>query len=277
VKRKERLDVALVDRGLAPSRERARALILAGQVTVNGTVISKAGTAIALDAQVDLTTPDHPYVGRGGVKLAHALEVFGVEVAGRRALDIGASTGGFTDVLLQRGAASVIALDVGRGQLDWRLRTDPRVLVREGVNARALVPGDLPHPVEIVVIDVSFISLRLVLPAVQRLLTPHAWIVALIKPQFEAGIEQVGKGGVVRDPAVHAAVLAEVLKFAAASGLPTHGLTRSPITGPAGNVEYLLLLRTAPDPPDATPDAAPDATPDAAPGATTDAVPPGLR
>jgi 23S rRNA (cytidine1920-2'-O)/16S rRNA (cytidine1409-2'-O)-methyltransferase len=245
VKRKERLDVALVDRGLAPSRERARALILAGQVTVNGTVISKAGTAIALDAQVDLTTPDHPYVGRGGVKLAHALGVFGVEVAGRRALDIGASTGGFTDVLLQRGAASVIALDVGRGQLDWRLRTDPRVLVREGVNARALVPGDLPYPVEIVVIDVSFISLRHILAPLPALLTAGGDIVALVKPQFEAGREEVGKRGLVTDPAVHESVLARVTAEAAANRLERIAMTPSPITGATGNKEFFLHLRVA--------------------------------
>jgi len=245
VKRKERLDVALVDRGLAPSRERARALILAGQVTVNGTVISKAGTAIAPDARVDLTTPDHPYVGRGGVKLAHALEVFGVEVAGRRALDIGASTGGFTDVLLRRGAASVIALDVGRGQLDWRLRTDPRVLVREGVNARALVPGDLPHPVEIVVIDVSFISLRHILAPLPALLTAGGDIVALVKPQFEAGREEVGKRGLVTDPAVHESVLARVTAEAAANRLERIAMTPSPITGATGNKEFFLHLRVA--------------------------------
>src|SRR5213594_4822812 len=153
-----RLDVILVDRGLAPSRERARALILAGQVSVDGQVISKAGAPVAADARVELATPDHPYVSRGGVKLAGALDTFGVDPAGRRALDVGASTGGFTDVLLQRGAASVIALDVGRGQLDWRLRTDARVIVREGVNARALTKEDVPHAVSLATIDVAFIS-----------------------------------------------------------------------------------------------------------------------
>jgi 23S rRNA (cytidine1920-2'-O)/16S rRNA (cytidine1409-2'-O)-methyltransferase len=245
VRPKTRLDLALVDRGLAPSRERARALILAGQVRVNGTVISKAGTAIALDAQVDLTTPDHPYVGRGGVKLAHALDVFGVEVAGRRALDIGASTGGFTDVLLQRGAASVIALDVGRGQLDWRLRNDPRVLVREGVNARALVPGDLPHAVDIAVIDVSFISLRHIFAPLPALLNAGGDIVALVKPQFEAGRDEVGKRGLVTDPAVHASVLARVTAEAAANRLERIDMTPSPITGATGNQEFFLHLRVA--------------------------------
>jgi TlyA family rRNA methyltransferase/putative hemolysin len=172
-------------------------------VKVDGAVGSKAGTAIAPDAQVELAIPDHPYVGRGGVKLAHALDVFVVEVAGRRALDIGASTGGFTDVLLRRGAASVIALDVGRGQLDWRLRHDPRVLVRERVNARALVPGDLPHAADIIVIDVSFISLHLIFPALPALLAAGGDIVALVKPQFEAGRAEVGKGGLVTDPSTY--------------------------------------------------------------------------
>jgi 23S rRNA (cytidine1920-2'-O)/16S rRNA (cytidine1409-2'-O)-methyltransferase len=152
---KARLDVALVDRGLAPSRERARALILAGQVTIDGQVVSKAGAPVKSDARVELAVPDHPYVGRGGVKLAGALDAFAVDPRGRRALDVGASTGGFTDVLLQRGAESVIAVDVGRGQLDWRLRSDPRVLVHEGVNARMLTPDDVPHPVSLVVIDVA--------------------------------------------------------------------------------------------------------------------------
>jgi 23S rRNA (cytidine1920-2'-O)/16S rRNA (cytidine1409-2'-O)-methyltransferase len=159
MKPKVRLDVLVVDRGLAPSRERARAMILAHQVTVDGQVASKAGASIAADSRVELAAPDHPYVGRGGVKLAHALDAFGIVVDGRLALDIGASTGGFTDVLLQRGAASVVALDVGHGQLDWRLRNDPRVIVREGVNARALTDRDVPHPVDLVTIDVAFISL----------------------------------------------------------------------------------------------------------------------
>jgi 23S rRNA (cytidine1920-2'-O)/16S rRNA (cytidine1409-2'-O)-methyltransferase len=245
VKSKVRLDLALVERGLAPSRERARALILAGQVRVDGTVISKAGTAIALDALVNLTIPDHPYVGRGGVKLARALDVFGIEVAGRRALDIGASTGGFTDVLLQRGAASVIALDVGRGQLDWRLRNDPRVLVREGVNARGLRPADLPHTVGIVVIDVSFISLRHMFPPLPALLEADGEIVALVKPQFEAGREEVGKRGLVTDPSVHESVLARVTAEAVANRFERINMTPSPITGATGNQEFFLHLRVA--------------------------------
>jgi 23S rRNA (cytidine1920-2'-O)/16S rRNA (cytidine1409-2'-O)-methyltransferase len=242
-KNKARLDVVLVDRGLAPSRERARALILAGQVRVNDQVVSKAGAAVDDRAQVTLSTPDHPYVGRGGIKLAHALDAFAIQVAGRRALDIGASTGGFTDVLLQRGALDVIALDVGHGQLDWRLRTDPRVSVREGVNARSLSITDVPYQVDVVTIDVAFISLSHILPVLPPLLAPGADIVALVKPQFEAGREQVQKGGLITDPAVHEEVLARVTEAAAASGLRRVGFTPSPITGSAGNREFFLHLR----------------------------------
>ena len=186
--------------------------------------------------------PDHPYVGRGGIKLAHALDQLAVAVAGRRALDIGASTGGFTDVLLRHEAASVVALDVGRGQLDWRLRNDPRVLVREGINARALSAADLPHPVDVVTIDVAFISLRHILPALPPLLAPGADVVALVKPQFEAGRAEVGKGGIVRDPAVHAAVVARVTAEAERIGFRLLGMTPSPITGAEGNREFFLHL-----------------------------------
>jgi 23S rRNA (cytidine1920-2'-O)/16S rRNA (cytidine1409-2'-O)-methyltransferase len=228
---------------LAPSRERAQALILAGQVKVNGQVVSKAGTPVAADARVELATPDHPYVGRGGVKLAHALDTFGVRVEGRDALDIGASTGGFTDVLLQRGAASVIALDVGHGQLDWRLRTDPRVIVREGVNARALTAADVPHSVDLVTVDVAFISLRHIFPSLPPFLRPGADIIALVKPQFEAGREEVGRGGLVIDPAVHDAVIQRATEHAAAAGLVRVAMTPSPITGATGNREFFLHLR----------------------------------
>jgi 23S rRNA (cytidine1920-2'-O)/16S rRNA (cytidine1409-2'-O)-methyltransferase len=240
--KKDRLDVALVDRGLALSRERARALILAGQVTIDGQIVSKAGAAVTADTQVALVTPDHPYVGRGGVKLAHALDAFGIDPKGRRALDVGASTGGFTDVLLRRGAADVIALDVGRGQLDWRLRTDPRVLVREGVNARLLTPDDVPHRVTLVTIDVAFISLRHILPAIPPLLEPPADVVALVKPQFEAGRGEVGKHGIVSDPAVHQAVIARVTEAAAACGLARVAMAPSAITGATGNQEFFLHL-----------------------------------
>lgn len=239
---KTRLDVLLVERGLAPSRARARALILAGQVKVNGRIMDKAAMPAAAGADIELVTPDHPYVGRGGIKLAHALDVFQVEPSGRRALDIGASTGGFTDVLLRRGALSVVALDVGRGQLDWRLRQDPRVLVREGINARLLRATDLPYLADLVSIDVSFISLRHIFPAVRACVTPAADILALVKPQFEAGRGQVGKGGVVTDRAVHEAVLSRVTDNAAASGFARLAMTASPIEGAAGNVEFFLHL-----------------------------------
>ena len=241
--RKIRLDAALVEWGLAPSRERARALILAGQVKVDGQVVSKAGAQVADAAQVELVAPDHPYVGRGGIKLAHALEAFGVDPTARYALDIGASTGGFTDVLLQRGAASVIALDVGRGQLDWRLRTDPRVIVREGVNARALTRAEVPHLVDLVTIDVAFISLGHILPALPPFLAPDADVVALVKPQFEAGRRDVGKHGLVTDPEVHEEVIARVTAQAEATGLTRVGMTPSPITGATGNREFFLHLK----------------------------------
>jgi 23S rRNA (cytidine1920-2'-O)/16S rRNA (cytidine1409-2'-O)-methyltransferase len=190
-----------------------------------------------------LTTPDHPYVGRGGLKLAGALDAFGVDPRGRRALDVGASTGGFTDVLLQRGAESVIALDVGRGQLDWKLRTDSRVLVRDGVNARALAPEDVPHPVSLVTIDVAFISLRHILPALPPFLLTGADVVALVKPQFEAGRNEVGKHGIVDDPGVHEAVIARVTEAAAACGLTRVAMAPSAITGATGNQEFFLHLR----------------------------------
>jgi len=240
---KRRLDVALIDLGLAPSRERARALILAGKVTVNGQVVSKAGTPIDVDATVQLAAPDHPYVGRGGVKLASALDAFGLDPSGRRALDVGASTGGFTDVLLQRGAASVVALDVGHGQLDWRLRNDPRVVVKEGVNARALTREDVPHDVTLVTIDVSFISLRLILPALVPFLTRGADVVALVKPQFEAGRDEVGKHGLVTDAAVHDAVIARVTEAAESLGFTRLAVAPSAITGATGNQEFFLHLR----------------------------------
>jgi 23S rRNA (cytidine1920-2'-O)/16S rRNA (cytidine1409-2'-O)-methyltransferase len=237
-----RLDVRLVNEGLAVSRERARALILAARVRVAGEVVSKAGASVPESTAVEIIEPDFPWVGRGGVKLAHALETFGIDVAGREALDIGASTGGFTDVLLQRGARRVVALDVGHGQLDWRLREDPRVVVLERRNARQLEPAWLPAPVGIVTIDVSFISLRLILPALPPVLAPGADIVALVKPQFEAGREEVGKGGLVTDPAVHEAVLARVTGSAASCGLARVAMTPSPITGAAGNREFLVHL-----------------------------------
>jgi 23S rRNA (cytidine1920-2'-O)/16S rRNA (cytidine1409-2'-O)-methyltransferase len=241
--RKVRLDITIVDRGLAPSRERARALILAGRVKLDGQIAAKAGTPVAPDATVELVVPDHPYVGRGGVKLAHALDAFAIDPSGRRALDIGASTGGFTDVLLRRGAASVIALDVGHNQLDWRLRRDPRVIVRERVNARALSAADVPHLVTLVTIDVAFISLRHILPALPPFLEPLADVVALVKPQFEAGRDDVGAGGIVSDPAVQAAVIAQVTAAAAAIGLGRIAMAPSALTGATGNQEFFLHLQ----------------------------------
>jgi 23S rRNA (cytidine1920-2'-O)/16S rRNA (cytidine1409-2'-O)-methyltransferase len=246
LKKAVRLDTLLVDRGLAASRERARALILAGSVRVNGQPASKAGTAVGVDADITITTRDHPYVGRGGVKLAHALDIFAIETAGRVALDIGASTGGFTDALLQRGASRVVALDVGHGQLDWKLRNDPRVDVIERVNARTLTPADLPAgrvPFDIITIDVSFISLKLILPIVPPLLRDTGDIVALVKPQFEAGRAEVGKGGIVRDEQVHLRVLEDVIGAADALGLGRAGTAESPISGMEGNREFLLHLR----------------------------------
>ena len=233
----------MVDVGLAPTRERARALILAGHVTVDGRIVSKAGAPVAAAARIELAAPDHPYASRGGIKLAHALDVFRVDPAGRRALDVGASTGGFTDVLLQRGAAGVIALDVGHGQLDWRLRNDPRVVVREGVNARTLTKDDVPHAVSLVTIDVAFISLRLILPALPPFLDHPADVIALVKPQFEAGREEVGKHGLVTDPAVHEAVIARVTAAAAAHEFKRVAMAPSPITGATGNQEFFLHLR----------------------------------
>jgi 23S rRNA (cytidine1920-2'-O)/16S rRNA (cytidine1409-2'-O)-methyltransferase len=240
-----RLDNLLVERGLVVSRERARALILAGQVRVNGQPVTKAGTSIKADAEVTLASPDHPYVSRGGRKLAHALDVFAIDVAGRDALDIGASTGGFTDVLLQRGARQVVALDVGHGQLDWRLRNDERVVVLEHVNARHLAPDQVPGPFGIVTIDVSFISLRQILPVVRPRLAPDGDVVALVKPQFEAGRDDVERGGLVTDPSVHVRVLEEVRAAARAIGLTPMADTASPITGATGNQEFLLHLRGA--------------------------------
>ena len=238
-----RLDQFVVEKGLAPSRERARALILAGQVSVDGQPHTKAGTQIDASAEVALIAPDHPYVGRGGLKLAHALDTFGIAVAGREALDIGASTGGFTDVLLKRGAARVVALDVGHGQIDWTLRNDLRVVVIEHFNARRLAPGDLPGPVDIVTIDVSFISLRQILPVVPPLLRPAADVIALVKPQFEAGRSEIRKG-VIRDAAVQSRVVDEVSAAAREVGLNSVASTPSPITGAKGNVEFLLHLRS---------------------------------
>lgn len=232
-----------MQRGLAASRDRAGALILSGVVLVDGRSVQKAGAQVADDAEVTLQQPDHPYVGRGGLKLAHALDAFGVAVEGREALDIGASTGGFTDVLLRRGAARVVALDVGHGQFDWGLRNDPRVVVIERLNARTLEPSQLPGLVDIVTIDVSFISLRHIFPRVPALLRPGGDVIALVKPQFEAGRSEVGNKGVVRDAAVQQRVVEEATASAAEVGLERVAMTESPITGETGNREFFLHLR----------------------------------
>lgn len=223
-------------RGLAESRERARRLIMAAQVLVDGQVVDKPGTCVPTTATLEVAE-GLPYVSRGGLKLQAALQAFPIEIQGRVVADIGASTGGFTDCLLQRGARRVYAIDVGYGQLAWKLRQDPRVVVLERVNVRYL--HALPEPVDLATIDASFISLKLVLPAVIPLLTPEGQIVALIKPQFEAGRAQVGKGGVVKDTLVHRAVLHDVLCWALEHGLPVQGLILSPLRGPAGNREFL--------------------------------------
>lgn len=236
---RRRLDVLLVERGLAESREKARALILAGDVWSGTVVLDKPG--VLVDEKLALALKERPqYVGRGGDKLAHALTVFNVVPAGLVCGDIGASTGGFTDVLLQRGAVRVYAVDVGTGQLDYRLRTDPRVVVLERVNARYALP--IPEPLDLVTIDVSFISLELVIPPAAAQLRPGGRIVALVKPQFEAGRERIGKGGVVRDAAVHRDVLHRIILWAVHQGLRVRGLTTSPILGDKGNREFFVLL-----------------------------------
>jgi 23S rRNA (cytidine1920-2'-O)/16S rRNA (cytidine1409-2'-O)-methyltransferase len=241
-----RLDQALVEQGLSPSREQAKRAILAGRVRVNGQLARKASDAVRPSDRVELVAPEK-FVSRGGLKLEHALETFGLDVSGQTAIDLGASTGGFTDCLLQRGAARVYAVDVGRGQLAWKLRRDPRVVVMERVNARHLTPARFPAPfaaVGLVVIDCSFISLRKILAPAVALLRPSGRIVALIKPQFEAGKAEADRGaGVIRDPAVHERVLRELEAFVAGlPGLRWRGLTESPVLGPAGNREFLVLL-----------------------------------
>jgi 23S rRNA (cytidine1920-2'-O)/16S rRNA (cytidine1409-2'-O)-methyltransferase len=238
---KVRLDQLLVERGLAESRGRAQALILAGQVFSGERRLDKPGQLVAPAAALDVRGRGPGYVSRGGVKLAHALDRFGIDPRGLVALDVGASTGGFTDVLLHRGAARVYAVDVGAGQLDWRLRRDPRVVVLEKTNARYLTRAEVPEPVDLAVCDASFIPLRVVLPAPLALAGEGARLVALIKPQFEVGRGRVGKGGVVRDPALHEEVCAGIVRWLEDEiGWRVAGVTPSPIKGPAGNVEFLV-------------------------------------
>jgi 23S rRNA (cytidine1920-2'-O)/16S rRNA (cytidine1409-2'-O)-methyltransferase len=240
---KRRADQLVVDRGLAESRAKAQALILAGVVFAGDRRIDKAGEALAETADIEVRGRDHPWVSRGGLKLAHALDHFDIDVTGLVALDIGSSTGGFVDVLLAHGALRVHAVDVGRGQLAWKLRQDPRVVVREGVNARYLTANEIGDPVDLVTCDASFIGLATVLPAALALAKPSAQLVALIKPQFEAGPGAVGKGGVVRDPEVHRAVCDAAAAWVTSQGWEVVGITDSPITGPAGNKEFLLYAR----------------------------------
>lgn len=241
---KVRLDQLLVDRGLVESRARAQAVIMAGLVFSKEQRLDKAGQKVAVDTALELRGQDHPWVSRGGLKLAKGLDAFGLDPSGLVAVDVGASTGGFTDVLLAHGAARVYAVDVGYGQLAHRLRVDPRVVVLERTNARHLTPEQIPEAVDVVVCDASFIGLRTVLPAALALVRPGGWLVALIKPQFEVGKERVGKGGVVRDPALHAEVCDTIAAWLSAlPGWQVLGITQSPITGPEGNVEFLIGAR----------------------------------
>ncbi|MBQ1821283.1 MAG: TlyA family RNA methyltransferase [Clostridia bacterium] len=249
---KIRLDVEMVSRGLCPSREKARALILAGEVRVNGVRAEKAGQEIAPDAEVTVVEDAIPFVSRGGLKLDKAVKTFPINLRGRVCADIGASTGGFTDVMLKNGANHVYAIDVGYGQLDWSLRNDPRVTVMERTNARFMTPEWFREPITFASIDVSFISLRLILPPLFDSLSDTGEVVALIKPQFEAGRSEIGKNGVVRDAAVHERVIRDMLSFADGTGFSVLGLSFSPITGPKGNIEYLLYMQKVSPKNDAT-------------------------
>ncbi len=240
---KKRLDILIAERGLAESRARAQALVIAGKVLVDGSPITKAGAQVTEACEITLQEPDHPYVSRGALKLEAALDRFGIDPSGLDCLDVGASTGGFTDLMLQRGARRVVAVDVGRGQLDWSLRQDERVTVLEGVNARHLGPNDLPFAVDLACIDVSFISLRLVVPAVMPHLKAGGTVVCLVKPQFEAGRHQVASGGVVRDEKTRRRVIDETVSAIAGLGLEPVGVVESPIRGPKGNLEELAVFR----------------------------------
>jgi 23S rRNA (cytidine1920-2'-O)/16S rRNA (cytidine1409-2'-O)-methyltransferase len=240
---KIRLDKLLVDRGIAPTLERARALILARAVKVNEVYLDKAGVPVSVDAEIHIKGEDNPYVSRGGLKLQEALKEFNLDVEGIVALDVGASTGGFTDCLLQAGARKLYALDVGYGQLAWKLREDKRVVVIERTNVRYYDGADLDEQIDLAVIDASFISLKIVLPAVLKLIGNEAQILALIKPQFEVAREEVGNGGVVQDPAIHDRVVQEIREFCQSLNLEVEGTCASPILGPAGNREFFILAR----------------------------------
>ncbi len=243
---KKRLDVRITELGYAESRQKAQAIIMSGLVFVDGKRVDKCGAPVADDAQIEVRGKTLPYVSRGGLKLEKAMQTWPIHLDGVTAMDCGASTGGFTDCMLQNGAQKVYAVDVGYGQLDWKLRSDPRVVCMERTNARYLTREQIPEPLDFVSVDVSFISLGLILPALRPLLAENAQMVCLVKPQFEAGKGKVGKKGVVRDPAVHLEVLEQFLTHAAASGLTVRGLTYSPIRGPEGNIEYLGWLSVQP-------------------------------
>ncbi len=242
-KEKTRLDLLLVQRGLVESREKAKRMIMAGLVEVNNRVSDKPGHLIPVSSKISLEKPSLPYVSRGGLKLEAALDRFSVEVKGKILMDVGASTGGFTDCLLQRGAEKVVAVDVGYGQLHWKIRQDPRVVIFEKTNIRYLGPDQIREPINGAVIDVSFISLKRVIPPVSRLLLDEAFIVALIKPQFEVEKDQVGKGGVVRDPSLREEVVDNLIQFFEEADWQVEGYTPSPILGPKGNQEYLISLK----------------------------------
>lgn len=245
---KIRIDQLIVDRGLAESRTRAQALIMAGLVFAGTRKIDKPGQTVADDAAIDVKGRDHPWVSRGGIKLAHGLDHFGWDVTGAVAIDVGSSTGGFTDVLLSRGVSRVYAVDSGTNQLAWKLRQDPRVIVHEQTSARILTAAHIPEPVDLIVCDASFIALAKVLAVPLKFARPRARALVLVKPQFEAGRDEVGKGGVVRDPAVHARVCDEVAAWFQGQGWRVDGVSPSPITGPEGNVEFLLAARLADEP-----------------------------
>lgn len=243
---KKRLDVALVERGMIESRQKAQGIIMAGQVFVNEVRVDKAGASVREDDQIEIKGQSLPYVSRGGLKLEKAMETFPIELTGVCAIDAGASTGGFTDCMLQRGASKVYAVDVGYGQLAWKLRNDPRVVCMERTNVRYLNEEIIPEPLDFATIDVSFISLKLILPAIRLLLKESGTVVCLIKPQFEAGKDKIGKKGVVRDPAVHLEVLEQFLGHASESGFFVRDITFSPVRGPEGNIEYLGYLSVSP-------------------------------
>ncbi len=240
---KKRLDVLLLERGDFTTREKARAAIMAGLVYIDGRIQDKAGAQVAEDAEIEVRGEACPYVSRGGFKLEKALKSFGIDMTGRNCVDIGASTGGFTDVMLQNGAEKVYAIDVGYGQLDWKLRSDPRVVCMEKVNFRYLDPASIPEKLDFACCDVSFISISKILPVAVKLLKEGAEMVSLIKPQFEAGREQVGKSGIVRDAAIHREVIEKAMRYAKEAGFSLHGLDWSPVTGAKGNIEFLIYLK----------------------------------